>query len=267
MMKLSCTSKALPSSFTASVDMAGMHKRVVTALLQVLLIGTSAASVVVAFSPPLSIPNSCCVRHSHRQRHGHRHRHRHQFNKQFNKQHRQHDCNKRTKMSLFPIEAVDEVTTFATTTLPTLPIASVSASVSSATSSSSFEIASLLSKASTLTQSDAEQIAGPFFGLSLFPYLAFLYYLNVPQNNTPKGITIGFATCLLFVFLTIPAAIGAQVLYGVSLADCDWLHGSAESLLTVTNLVTVVAFRQAFRGAALVAVETGTSTSSEQLSM
>jgi hypothetical protein len=31
----------------------------------------------------------------------------------------------------------------------------------------------------------------------------------------------------------------------VSLADCDWLHGSAESLLTVTNLVTVVAFRQA----------------------
>jgi len=35
------------------------------------------------------------------------------------------------------------------------------------------------------------------------------------------------------------------VLYGVSLADSDWLHGSAESLLTVTNLVTVVAFRQA----------------------
>jgi len=29
------------------------------------------------------------------------------------------------------------------------------------------------------------------------------------------------------------------------LADSDWLHGSAESLLTVTNLVTVVAFRQA----------------------
>jgi len=28
------------------------------------------------------------------------------------------------------------------------------------------------------------------------------------------------------------------------LADSDWLHGSAESLLTVTNLVTVVAFRQ-----------------------
>ena len=47
------------------------------------------------------------------------------------------------------------------------------------------------------------------------------------------------------MFLTIPAAIAAKLLYGVSLADSDWLHGSAESLLTITNLVTVVAFRQA----------------------
>jgi len=96
-----------------------------------------------------------------------------------------------------------------------------------------------------LTRGTAEQIAGPFFGTSLFPYLAFLYFLNVPQNETPKGVTVGFATCLLFVFLTIPAAILAQLNFGVSLADCDWLHGSAESLLTVTNLVTVIAFRQA----------------------
>jgi hypothetical protein len=80
---------------------------------------------------------------------------------------------------------------------------------------------------------------------SLFPYLAFLYFLNVEENECPKGVIVGFATCLLFVFLTIPAAIAAQLLYGVSLADSDWLHGSAESLLTVTNLVTVVAFRQA----------------------
>ena len=97
----------------------------------------------------------------------------------------------------------------------------------------------------TIDQSAAETLAGPFFGLSLFPYLAFLYFLNLPQNETPKGVTVGFATCLLFVFLTIPAAIGAKVLYGVSLADSDWLHGSAESLLTITNLVTVIAFRQA----------------------
>jgi hypothetical protein len=36
-------------------------------------------------------------------------------------------------------------------------------------------------------------------------------------------------------------------MYGVSLADCDWLHGSAESLLTITNLVTILAFRQALQ--------------------
>ena len=97
----------------------------------------------------------------------------------------------------------------------------------------------------TMDQSAAETLAGPFFGISLFPYLAFLYFLNVDENETPKGVTVGFATCLLFVFLTIPAAIGAKIWYGVSLADSDWLHGSAESLLTVTNLVTVIAFRQA----------------------
>jgi hypothetical protein len=91
----------------------------------------------------------------------------------------------------------------------------------------------------------AEEIAGPFFGASLIPYLAFLYFLSREETQCPKGVTVGFATCLLFVFLSIPAAIAAKVLYGASLADSDWLHGSAESMLTVTNLVTVIAFRQA----------------------
>jgi len=104
---------------------------------------------------------------------------------------------------------------------------------------------SFLDTLSSMDPAKAEALAGPFFGLSLFPYLGFLYLLNVDENNTPKGVVVGFATCLLFVFLTIPAAIAAKLLYGVSLADSDWLHGSAESLLTITNLVTVVAFRQA----------------------
>ena len=97
----------------------------------------------------------------------------------------------------------------------------------------------------SMSSDTAEALAGPFFGASLFPYLAFLYFLNLEENECPKGVTVGFATCLLFVFLTIPAAIAAKLLYGVSLADSDWLHGSAESLLTITNLVTVIAFRQA----------------------
>ncbi len=97
----------------------------------------------------------------------------------------------------------------------------------------------------SMDQSAAERLAGPFFGASLFPYLGFLYFLDAPQNGTPRGVTVGFATCLLFVFLTIPAAIASKIWYDVSLADCDWLHGSAESLLTMTNLVTVLAFRGA----------------------
>jgi hypothetical protein len=105
-----------------------------------------------------------------------------------------------------------------------------------------------VTQALTISPDRAEALAGPFFGASLFPYLAFLYFLSRPKVNCPKGVTVGFATCLLFVFLTIPAAIAAKLIYGVSLADSDWLHGSAESLLTLTNLVTVVAFRQALQG-------------------
>ena len=97
----------------------------------------------------------------------------------------------------------------------------------------------------TMDQGTAEMLAGPLFGFSLFPYLAFIYFLNVDENDCPKGVVVGFAACLLFVFLTIPAAIAAKVLYDVSLANCDWLHGSAESILTITNLATVIPFRQA----------------------
>jgi Protein of unknown function (DUF3593)/Protein of unknown function (DUF2499) len=98
---------------------------------------------------------------------------------------------------------------------------------------------------SAVDKDTAEALAGPFFGLSLFPYLAFIYFLNLKENDCPKGVAVGFAACLLFVFLTIPAAIAAKFWYGVSLADCDWLHGSAESMLTITNLATVIPFRQA----------------------
>jgi Protein of unknown function (DUF3593)/Protein of unknown function (DUF2499) len=103
----------------------------------------------------------------------------------------------------------------------------------------------VVSQLAAVDKDTAEALAGPFFGLSLFPYLAFIYFLNLKENDFPKGVTVGFAACLLFVFLTIPAAISAKLWYGVSLADCDWLHGSAESMLTITNLATVIPFRQA----------------------
>ena len=118
----------------------------------------------------------------------------------------------RTTTSLNVVE--DALSTFVTTsTMMDSLYSTTSSLLSSANDASSFLI---------IDSDTAEQWAGPFFGASLFPYLAFLYFLDVPENDTPKGVTVGFATCLLFVFLTIPAAIAAKLLYGVSLADSDW---------------------------------------------
>ena len=39
----------------------------------------------------------------------------------------------------------------------------------------------------------------------------------------------------------------AKVHYGTSLSNVDWLHGGAESLLTLTNLFIVLGLRQAIR--------------------
>ena len=86
------------------------------------------------------------------------------------------------------------------------------------------------------------------FALSLFPYLGFLWFLS-RTKLMPRLALMGFYGTLVFVAVTIPAAIYAQVHYGKSLADVDWLHGSAESFLTVSNIILVLGFRQALMAA------------------
>lgn len=86
------------------------------------------------------------------------------------------------------------------------------------------------------------------FALSLFPYLGFLWFLS-RSKQMPRLALMGFYGTLVFVAITIPAAIYAQVHYGKSLADVDWLHGSAESFLTVSNILLVLGFRQALMAA------------------
>ena len=82
------------------------------------------------------------------------------------------------------------------------------------------------------------------FALSLFPYLGFLWFLSrVPQ--VPRLALIGFYGTLVFVAITIPAELYAQSAYGKSLANVDWLHGSAEVFLTLTNILIVLGFRKA----------------------
>ncbi|MEO0457718.1 MAG: DUF3593 domain-containing protein [Cyanobacteria bacterium P01_A01_bin.114] len=82
------------------------------------------------------------------------------------------------------------------------------------------------------------------FALSLFPYLGFLWFLT-KSGQTPRLALIGFYVLLIFVAVTIPAGIYAQSVYGKELANVDWLHGSAEFFLTLSNILVVLGFRQA----------------------
>ncbi|MEA5534725.1 DUF3593 domain-containing protein [Crocosphaera sp. XPORK-15E] len=81
------------------------------------------------------------------------------------------------------------------------------------------------------------------FAVSLFPYLGFLWFLTRCQE-TPKLALIGFYVLLVFVGVTIPAGIYARIHYGEALANIDWLHGSAESWLSISNILVVLGFRQ-----------------------
>jgi len=82
------------------------------------------------------------------------------------------------------------------------------------------------------------------FAASLFPYLAFLWFLT-RSRQFPRIATIGFYVLLGFVLITIPAGIYAKQAYGDSLANVDWLHGSAELFLTLSNLLVAIGFKQA----------------------
>lgn len=82
------------------------------------------------------------------------------------------------------------------------------------------------------------------FAVSLIPYLGFLWFLT-RSGQAPRLALIGFYLTLLFIAVTIPAGIYALQVYGVSLANVDWLHGSAEVFLTLSNIVIVLGFRQA----------------------
>lgn len=91
---------------------------------------------------------------------------------------------------------------------------------------------------------NAQDVAASLFGVSLFPYLVLLFFLARPKVGTPPLANFGFQFLLAFVFATIPAGIYAKTAYHDILANVDWLHGSAESLLTITNLLIVFGFRK-----------------------
>ncbi|GMH09341.1 hypothetical protein Nepgr_011182 [Nepenthes gracilis] len=93
---------------------------------------------------------------------------------------------------------------------------------------------------------DSESIAPSLFAFSLFPYVGFLYFITI-SKSAPKLTLFGFYFLLAFVGATVPAGIYAKVHYGTSLSNVDWLHGGAESLLTLSNLFVVLGLRKALR--------------------
>jgi hypothetical protein len=90
-----------------------------------------------------------------------------------------------------------------------------------------------------------EALAGvdpaPFFGLSLLPYLAFLWW-SWRSGRMPRLAFWGFCLTLVFVLVTIAAAIVAELSFGRQLADVDPLHGGAELFLTFSNVLVLLGF-------------------------
>ncbi len=84
----------------------------------------------------------------------------------------------------------------------------------------------------------------PLFVLSLLPYLAFLRWAGRSGRFPPLALR-GFQFTLVFVAVTIVAAVVAELRFGQQLADVDPLHGAAEAFLTVANLMVLLGFSAA----------------------
>ncbi|MFS8860617.1 DUF3593 domain-containing protein [Synechococcus sp. B60.1] len=98
------------------------------------------------------------------------------------------------------------------------------------------------------------------FALSLFPYLVFLFFLS-RLRRIPRLALIGFWLLLLFVAVSIPAGLYAQLHYGTSLANVDPLHGAAEAFLTLSNILVALGFKQAIDQQGSPEAEDGSSES------
>lgn len=97
--------------------------------------------------------------------------------------------------------------------------------------------------AQALLQALAGIDPAPLFALSLLPYLLFLWW-SWRSGRMPRLAFWGFCLTLLFVLITIAAALVAEGIYGKQLADVDPLHGGAEAFLTLSNLLVLLGFRQ-----------------------
>ena len=79
------------------------------------------------------------------------------------------------------------------------------------------------------------------FAISIIPYAIFLFYLYKIKsiNNIVKT---GFSLTVLFVLITILVSIFTINYYDKTLVEVDFLHGLAESFLTISDFVILLGF-------------------------
>lgn len=83
----------------------------------------------------------------------------------------------------------------------------------------------------------------PLFAVSLLPYLGFLHWAAQCKSIHPLTL-LGFRLTLLFVAVTIAAAIVALTVLDAELVAVDPLHGGAEAFLTLSNALIVAGLVQ-----------------------
>ena len=79
------------------------------------------------------------------------------------------------------------------------------------------------------------------FAVSIIPYAIFLFYLY-KIKSVNNYVKTGFSLTLLFVFITILVSIFTLNYYDKTLVDVDFLHGFAESFLTLSDFVILFGF-------------------------
>ena len=79
------------------------------------------------------------------------------------------------------------------------------------------------------------------FAASIFPYAIFLFYLYKIKSLN-KLVKTGYSLTVLFVFITIVVSIYSLNYYDKNLVEVDFLHGLAESFLTISDFVILLGF-------------------------
>ena len=79
------------------------------------------------------------------------------------------------------------------------------------------------------------------FAASIIPYAIFLFYL-FKIKSVNKLVKTGLSLTVFFVFRTIVMSIFALNYYDKNLVEIDYLHGSAEFFLTLSDFIILLGF-------------------------